>query len=178
MFITAPGPNRRPNFSRRRGCPCGCAEDDDFWADDFGGRLDGIFGPISQANFTRMRNTAPCIAYTTVWLHRARARDDEADEAAEGEVINPPGVAAAAPEENIAAPKVATATSAKKENFGGLFDGDTDEDEEEEERVQKPKAKVYSPKRVRYFSPRRYDEDEDNIRYGPPDDDEPTGNCA
>ena len=175
MFITAPGPDRQPNFSRRHGCPCGCAEDDDFWADDFGGRLDGIFGPISQANFTRMRNTAPCIAYTEVWLHRARARNDEADEATEEEVINPSGVAAAAPEENIAPPHAATTASAKKEN-SGLFDGTDDEDEEEEENVRT--RQVYSPKRARYFSYKRYDEDDDNIRYGPPDDDEPAGNCA
>ena len=99
MYITEPGgSNCQPNFSRRVRCPCGCGVDDDFWADDFGGRLDGIFGPRSKANFVITRDLSPCFAYTEIWLPRARARDaDEADEAAEEEDVNTPVMASVAP---------------------------------------------------------------------------------
>ena len=99
MYITEPGgSNCQPKFSRRSGCTCGCGDDDDFWADDFGGRLDGIFGPISQANFVITRDLSPCFAYTEIWLPRARARDaDEADEAAEEEDVNTTVMASVAP---------------------------------------------------------------------------------
>lgn len=75
MFST-PGPNGNPNPARRPGCRCGCGDDDDFWKDDFGGHLDGIFGPISQANFTRFRDTSPCQAYP-VYISRGRFDDED-----------------------------------------------------------------------------------------------------
>ena len=97
MYITEPGSNCQPKLSRRSGCLCGCGDDDDFWADDFGGRLDGIFGPFSKANFVITRDLSPCFAYTEIWLPRARARDDEADEATEEDAVNTPLMASVAP---------------------------------------------------------------------------------
>ena len=125
-MFTALGPGNEV-WNARRPCRCGCGDDDDFWKDDFGGRLDHVAGPISRMQFATRRNLRPCDAYRQYLAYARYDTSDEEEQEAEAEAVPP------APAE------LPAATQRSDDLFG---DTDTEEDEEELDVQERPRPRA------------------------------------